>query len=40
MVKNNTFNGVPLPSIVKIDQNGKEHIIKQFDYYDYKNRLS
>ena len=40
MVKNNIFNGVPLPVIAKIDINGKEHIIRQFDYSDYKNRLS
>lgn len=40
MVKNNTFNGVPLPSIGKIDLNGEFRIVKRFDYLDYKNRLS
>lgn len=40
MVKNNTFNGVPLPSIGKIEQNGVFKIVKKFDYLDYKNRLS
>jgi carboxynorspermidine decarboxylase len=40
MVKNNTFNGTPLPSIEKIDASGKTTIVKRFDYADYKNRLS
>ncbi|MDR1451045.1 MAG: carboxynorspermidine decarboxylase [Helicobacteraceae bacterium] len=40
MVKNNTFNGAPLPSIEKIDLNGKTRVVKEFGYLDYKNRLS
>jgi carboxynorspermidine decarboxylase len=40
MVKNNTFNGAPLPAIVKIDLNGDERVVRRFDYLDYKNRLS
>jgi len=40
MVKNNTFNGVPLPAIGKIDLDGVFKIVKKFDYLDYKNRLS
>ncbi|MFP4333698.1 MAG: carboxynorspermidine decarboxylase [Campylobacterales bacterium] len=40
MVKNNTFNGVPLPSIAKIDREGVFQIVKEFGYFDYKNRLS
>lgn len=38
MVKNNTFNGVNLPSIAIADDNGIE-IIKSFGYSDYKSRL-
>lgn len=38
MVKNNTFNGVNLPSIAIADKNGIE-IVKSFGYLDYKSRL-
>ncbi|MDX1357558.1 MAG: carboxynorspermidine decarboxylase [Clostridia bacterium] len=38
MVKNNTFNGINLPSIAVADENGIE-IIKTFGYKDYKSRL-
>ncbi|MDD3383139.1 MAG: carboxynorspermidine decarboxylase [Bacilli bacterium] len=40
MVKNNTFNGVNLPSIVYVDKNRKIKIVKEFDYQDFKSRLS
>lgn len=40
MVKTNTFNGIRLPSIVLIKKNGKIKLIKKFNYYDFKNRLS
>lgn len=40
MVKNNTFNGMPLPSIALSDTNGNVKIIKKFGYEDFKNRLS
>lgn len=40
MVKNNTFNGMPLPSIAILRTNGKLDIIKQFGYEDFKVRLS
>ncbi len=40
MVKNNTFNGMNLPSIGRIDQEGKIHLVKQFGYEDFKGRLS
>jgi carboxynorspermidine decarboxylase len=40
MVKNNTFNGVNLPSIAKMDKKGKIKIIKKFGYKDFKERLS
>jgi carboxynorspermidine decarboxylase len=39
MVKNNTFNGVNLPSIIYRRSNGR-HTIKRFDYEDFKGRLS
>ncbi|GAA7969358.1 carboxynorspermidine decarboxylase [Helicobacter pylori] len=37
IVKNNSFNGVPLPSLAKVDQQGFK-ILKNFSYEDYKNR--
>ncbi len=40
MVKNNTFNGIPLPGIALLKKDGSCEIIKQFDYIDFKNRLS
>lgn len=39
-VKNNTFNGIGLPSLVLMDQNGDCRIIKSFGYEDFKGRLS
>jgi carboxynorspermidine decarboxylase len=40
MVKNNTFNGVRLPSIAIQDTQGQVHIVRTFGYQDYRNRLS
>lgn len=40
MVKNNTFNGIPLPSIYKMDKDKKCTLIKSFSYEDFKGRLS
>lgn len=40
MVKNNTFNGVNLPSIATYSESHGIKIIKQFGYEDYKTRLS
>lgn len=40
MVKNNTFNGVNLPSIALNTMDEGLKIIKTFGYEDYKNRLS
>lgn len=40
MVKNNTFNGVNLPSIALYSETKGITIIKQFGYEDFKNRLS
>lgn len=39
-VKNNTFNGIGLPSLVLMDQTGDCRIIKEFGYGDFKGRLS
>jgi len=40
MVKNNTFNGINLPAIVKYNDEEGIQIIKEFGYEDFKNRLS
>ncbi|GAA7992250.1 carboxynorspermidine decarboxylase [Helicobacter pylori] len=37
IVKNNSFNGVLLPSLARLDQQGFK-ILKNFSYEDYKNR--
>ncbi|NMA00090.1 MAG: carboxynorspermidine decarboxylase [Clostridiaceae bacterium] len=39
MVKNNTFNGMPLPSIMRVDQTGKVSTLRTFTYDDFKGRL-
>lgn len=39
MVKNNTFNGINLPSIMLLMQNGKFKTVKEFSYEDFKSRL-
>lgn len=38
IVKNTTFNGVPLPSLGVIDQTNKFKLLKSFDYSYYKER--
>lgn len=40
MVKNNTFNGMPLPAILLKEKNGKYRLVKEFGYNDFKYRLS
>jgi len=40
MVKNNTFNGINLPSIASFNEQDGIKIIKQFGYEDFKSRLS
>ena len=40
MVKNNTFNGMPLPSIVIHTKDGQNKTIREFSYNDFKTRLS
>ena len=39
MVKNNTFNGMPLPSIYLLKSDGSTELLKQFGYDDFKRRL-
>ncbi|MBY4959885.1 carboxynorspermidine decarboxylase [Streptococcus suis] len=39
-VKNNTFNGIGLPSLALMDKTGDCRIIKEFGYDDFKGRLS
>lgn len=39
MVKNNTFNGMPLPSILIAREDGKIDLVKKFGYEDFKSRL-
>ena len=39
MVKNNTFNGMPLPSIIIVDEKNNFKVIREFGYNDFKNRL-
>lgn len=40
MVKNNTFNGIGLPSIYARKADGECVLVKAFDYKDFKERLS
>ena len=40
MVKNNTFNGMPLPDIVLLKQDGSTELVRRFGYEDFKGRLS
>ncbi|MBR6303795.1 MAG: carboxynorspermidine decarboxylase, partial [Lachnospiraceae bacterium] len=40
MVKNNTFNGMPLPDIDLFTKEGEVKVIKRFGYKDFKERLS
>lgn len=41
MVKNTTFNGIPLPAIALANsETGSCRIIREFDYFDFLNRLS
>lgn len=39
MVKNNTFNGMPLPDIVAFRKDGTLETVKSFGYEDFKGRL-
>ena len=39
MVKNNTFNGMPLPDIDIMHKDGSVDVLKKFSYDDFKSRL-
>lgn len=39
MVKNNTFNGMPLPAIAAVDRDRNVSTVRQFGYEDFKGRL-
>jgi carboxynorspermidine decarboxylase len=38
-VKTTTFNGVPLPSIAILGENGEIGKVREFGYEEYKRRL-
>ena len=40
MVKNNTFNGMPVPAIALRKKGGECVVVRQFGYEDFKGRLS
>ncbi len=40
MVKTNTFNGMPLPAIALMREDGSCELVKTFGYEDFKERLS
>lgn len=39
MVKNNTFNGMPLPHIIAVSSQGEWDVVRSFGYDDFKMRL-
>lgn len=40
MVKNTSFNGLRLPSIAILREDGDTHVVRNFTYEDYRSRLS
>ncbi len=38
-VKNNTFNGVPLPDLAVLDETGAYRVVRSFGYDDFRHRL-
>lgn len=40
MVKNTTFNGLPLPDVGVLHENGTYELVKSFGYADFEERLS
>ncbi len=38
-VKNNTFNGTPLPDLALLHEDGRYEIVRRFGYEDFKGRL-
>lgn len=39
MVKTNTFNGMPLPSIIAVDGAGRWQVVREFSYRDFAERI-
>ena len=39
MVKNNTFNGMPLPAIILLHADGSREVLREFGYEDFRSRL-
>ena len=39
MVKNNTFNGMPLPDIIALHEDGSWDVVKHFGYEEFKRRV-
>ena len=37
--KNNTFNGMPLPTILSLGEDGSVRFLARFGYDDFKSRL-
>ena len=40
IVKTNMFNGIQHPSIALLHMNGELELYREFEYADYKNRMS
>jgi carboxynorspermidine decarboxylase len=38
-VKNNTFNGTPLPDIALLHEDGRYEVVRRFGYEDFRGRL-
>ncbi|MEJ2118477.1 MAG: hypothetical protein P8Y36_11540 [Alphaproteobacteria bacterium] len=38
-VKNNTFNGTPLPNLAKLEEDGSYTVLREFDYGEFRQRL-
>ncbi|KAB2914417.1 MAG: carboxynorspermidine decarboxylase [Hyphomicrobiaceae bacterium] len=38
-VKNNTFNGAPLPDLAVLDEDGSYRVVRRFGYEDFRGRL-
>jgi carboxynorspermidine decarboxylase len=38
-VKNNTFNGTPLPDLAMLEEDGSYRVLRQFGYEDFRRRL-
>jgi carboxynorspermidine decarboxylase len=38
-VKNNTFNGTPLPDLALLHEDGRYEVVRSFSYQDFRGRL-